>query len=161
LYEDIKEQFSKVVKYSQGYDKDAELKGIDSLFEKWAEAKAHFINAFDGELIYELPNRVSWEMPEEMKYDEIAEFKVWLKARYGEEGRNLAYYINLLSADEFYNNLLSNDIVAPFVDREECFEFKAGTKVLRTFKNFITNSKNLEDIQNKASRIIQENKRKV
>lgn len=158
MYEDIKEQFSKVVKYSQGYDKDAELKGIDSLFEKWAEAKAHFINAFGGELIYELPNRVSWEMPEEMKYDEIAEFKVWLKARYGEEGRNLALYINLLSADEFYNNLLSDDINVPSNDRKECYEFKAGTKVLRTFKNFITNPKNLEDIQNKASRIIQENK---
>ena len=55
--EDIKEQFKKVIAYSQEINiKDI---NVDDLFEKWHIAKKSFIDAFQGRLIVELPEKVS------------------------------------------------------------------------------------------------------
>ena len=46
--DDIKEQFKKVISYSQGIENPV----VDDLFEKWLEGKRDFIEAMGGKLIY-------------------------------------------------------------------------------------------------------------
>ena len=57
----IKEQFKKIITYSQGIPEPQ----IDSLFERWAQAKERFIEMFDGELIYEIPFELNFELEEQ------------------------------------------------------------------------------------------------
>ena len=52
--DEIKEQFKKVISYSQGIENPV----VDDLFEKWLEGKRDFIEAMGGKLIYEFPKKV-------------------------------------------------------------------------------------------------------
>ena len=48
-YKGIQEKFDKVILHSQGYDEV----NTDALFNKWYENKKWFIEANNGELIFE------------------------------------------------------------------------------------------------------------
>ena len=56
--DEIKEQFKKVISYSQGIENPV----VDDLFEKWLEGKRDFIEAMGGKLIYEFPKKVFFEL---------------------------------------------------------------------------------------------------
>ena len=69
--EQIKEQFDKVIEYSQvgiGMPK------TDWLFENWEKNKKYIKEAFGNQLIYEVPEKISFELSDEAKNDRIQSF---------------------------------------------------------------------------------------
>lgn len=138
---EIKDNFIKVIQYSQGINEPK----VDKLFDLWLENKQDIIEAFGGKYIYELPEKVSFELTQESKENRIDSFidLCWslgledLSIFLGEEKEG--FFSNTCSSD--YKNVVTK-----------------GSKLVKAFKHFVDNPKLLTDLQNQASQIIQENK---
>lgn len=137
--EEIKDQFKRVLEWSQNI-KDPK---VDQLFDDWHEAKKDFIKRFDGRLIVELPHKVSFSLSQQKKNERIDEFIEVVSNRYG--NMDLVNFINA-TRDDFFNNVLSQDYGT----------VKKGSKIIKAFKHFESDKEALENIQNHASRLIQE-----
>ena len=73
--DEIKEQFKKVISYSQGIENPV----VDDLFEKWLEGKRDFIEAMGGKLIYEFPKKVFFELTGADPYEiKLLHAVIWL-----------------------------------------------------------------------------------
>ena len=70
----IKEDFKKVICYSQSDFHDIDDKVIDNLFNKWYEAKKYYIDALEGELIYEVPTPITITLSAEEKETRLENF---------------------------------------------------------------------------------------
>ena len=66
----IREDFDKVISYSQGISNPK----TEELFDRWLEAKRDFIEAMDGRLIYTIPHKVSFELSYKEKMNRVNEF---------------------------------------------------------------------------------------
>ena len=146
MYEDIQEQFNKVVAYSQGIPEPK----TDKLFSDWLEAKRDFIEAFNGQLIYEWPEKVSFELGAREKELRLDDFIHVLENRYN--NYDLAEFVRA-NKDGFF----SNQVIEPY-KRSNGDVIPKGMKLLRAFKFFETSPSALEAEQNAASMIIQEDK---
>lgn len=142
---EIKEDFDKVIQYSQGIPEPK----TERLFNIWLEKKKHFIDAFGG-LIYEYPEKVSFKLDEKAKHEKIASFIE--NVNFTWNNAELAEFIEE-QEEGFYNNLTIKDSKG-----KDCKLIKKGEKLVRAFRHFETNEKTLSDIQNEASRIIQEDR---
>lgn len=143
--EEIKEQFQSVLSYSQNIDDPK----VDKLFDKWLEAKRDFIEAMDGELIYEYPEKISLPLAQHERDVRIDDFIASVENRWGNYG--LAEFIDCMR-DGFFNNLTTKDYVT------DTKVIKKGTKLIKAFKYFEKDKCALTDIQNLASRVVQEDK---
>ena len=65
----IQSQFNEVISYSQDFCPDT-----DELFARWYEAKRDFIEAFGGDLIWECPDKVTFELSQADKNVRLDEF---------------------------------------------------------------------------------------
>lgn len=139
-YSEIKEQFIKVIEHSQNIPEPK----VDQLFEKWYEAKKNFINAFNEKLIYEMEEPFSFELSEESRTSRINSFidYCWSK--------NLGDLGDFILAERagFFANKCEKDYR----------DVKQGTKLVKAFKYFIEDPDVLQEMQSRASQIIQENK---
>ncbi len=144
----IKEDFDKVIRFSQGIEEPK----TEQLFEKWKEAKQGFVEAFGGKLIYEYPYEVSFAINNEAKEERIQNLINFL----WEIGMN--DLSNFLSEERkgFYDNVVVEDF--DLYQNSKKITIKKGTKLIKSFKYFLNDPKVLNDLQSKASRIIQENK---
>ena len=143
MYDDIKEQFKKVISYSQNID----YPKVDILFDKWLKAKKYFIDSFGG-LIKEIPN-VSFTLSEKTKNNNINDFCDYI------EGYSLYDLSNFIDEERegFYDNETKKDYWY------KGQKIPKGMKLVKAFKYFIDYNPNfLSEIQDKASRIIQEDK---
>lgn len=147
----IQEQFEFVIHYSQEIPKvpGQRFVNTDSLFEEWLEAKRDFIEAFGGKLVVELPGKVTFELSQEEKIKRVKDFLTAVDCNY--ENPDLARFIDIQKSG-FYENKVVED-----------FEYNGekipkGMKVIKAFKFFEKNPKKLEDLQNAASMLIQEDK---
>lgn len=66
----IKEDFRKIIKYSQKIENPK----LDELFDNWFKAKNDFIEIFNGECIYEHPEKIIIELDEREKQIKIDKF---------------------------------------------------------------------------------------
>lgn len=146
MYNDIQEQFNKVISYSQGIPEPE----TDKLFADWLEAKRDFIEAFGGQLIYEWPEKVSFELGSREKSLRLDDFIGVLENRY--ENYDLAEFVRA-NKEGFF----SNQVVEPYTTSKGDIIPK-GMKLLRAFKFFESDANALEAEQNAASMIIQEDK---
>ena len=87
MYKAIQEQFNKVISYSQGILEP----NTDKLFADWLEAKRDFIEAFNGQLIYEMPEKISFELGAKEKELRLEDLVLMIENRYG--NGNLADFI--------------------------------------------------------------------
>lgn len=142
----IKQDFNNVIRHSQGI---LEPK-TDKLFEIWRLAKNDIINAFGGKYIIEYPERVYFDIGKKEKHERIIEFISLIENVYGNS--ELAQFIED-QEEGFFQNLTVADYTT-----WNGKSIKKGTKLVKSFKYFINNDKILTDIQNEASRIIQEDK---
>ena len=146
----IKEQFKEVLCYSQGIEEPK----IEEIFEKWEKSKSYFIKeCFKGELIYELPEKVSFTLADrdkERRYSEFVEEVAYLGEFNWDD--DFISFLSFVGYEDFYNNCLSR------VYKKGDKIIHKGSKIIKSFKHFITEEKLLSEIQNKASMIIQENK---
>ena len=146
MYNDIQEQFNKVISYSQGIPEPE----TDKLFADWLEGKRDFIEAFGGQLIYEWPEKVSFELGSREKSLRLDDFIGVLENRY--ENYDLAEFVRA-NREGFF----SNQVVEPYTTSKGD-TIPKGMKLLRAFKFFESDANALEDEQNAASMIIQEDK---
>lgn len=141
--EKIKHDFDEVIKYSQISIKNPKT---DYYFNEWAEAKEYFYKAFGEKLIYEFPEKISFSLDEEVKQEKFASFLSTLETK---QLYKLQEFVSKQESDGFFNNT----VIANY-DKD----IKKNMKLVKAFKFFIQDKKQLEDIQNYASQIIQENK---
>lgn len=145
-YKDIKEQFDKIITYSQGIENPK----TDHIFETWEKNKSKFYHYMGEKLIYEYPEEVSFDLGDKEKHEKVIQFAndVFFKWRYEE----LSAFIDT-QEEGFFKNITTIDYIAP-----NGKNIKKGTKLIKAFKYFINNEKTLKMIQNEASKLIQENK---
>ena len=145
MLKEIKRQFSEVISYSQNIPDPQ----IDDLFDRWLAGKRDFIEAFDGKLIYEV-GKVTFHFDETTKKDRFEKF---INDVYELTDDYTFYQFLKLNENSFYSNLVD----APWKTHDGKIIPK-GMKLSKSFKFFEKNSRHLEEIQNMASRIMQENK---
>lgn len=143
---EIQEQFNRVIAYSQGISEPQ----TDKLFELWLEAKRDFIEAFDGKLIYTVPQKVSFELSEKEKMLRVNDFIDSVSMTWGNEP--LADFIDE-NKESFFKNIVEKGTVL-----NDGTKIPKGMKLVKAFKFFENNKKGLEELQNRASMIIQEDK---
>ena len=143
--EKIKEDFKKVIVFSQGIPDPK----IDRLFDTWQVAKQNFIDAFGGQYIYEWPEKISFELDEKEKHKRVMHFVDMVANQWGYD--SLADFIEAQESG-FFKNLTIEDYEL------NGKVIKKGTKLVKAFKYFVPQGRGLTDIQNEASRIIQEDR---
>ena len=153
MINEVKKQIIEVVKYSQEIDEPK----IDALLNSWFTAKNIFMNKFfKGKYMRVIEDKVTFELNDNAKaqrYELFIEYVANLLNELGGWQNRLLRYLQHITTNEFYNNCLENDYMMP-----EGKKIQKGTKIVKSFKYFITDDKLLNDIQSKASEIIQENK---
>ena len=142
----IQEDFNSVIRYSQ----DIPDPKTDKLFNTWLESKANFIELFGGKYIYEFPEKVSFDLGPKERHDRVIRFAAQVESTYGYS--QLAEFIEK-QEEGFFQNLTVEDYTT-----WSGKVIKKGTKLVKAFKNFIENEIALTNIQNEASRIIQEDR---
>ena len=138
---EIKKDFIKVIEYSQNIMEPA----VDKLFDTWLDNKRDIIEAMDGKLIYEFPEKISFELSDEGKEERVQSFinLCWDLGFY-----DLSSFVDY-EREGFYKNTCEKDYQN---------KVSKGTKLVKAFKYFIEDKEALNDMQSKASQIIQENK---
>ncbi len=116
--------------------------------DKWLEAKRDFIEVFGGKLIYEVPVPITFHLTEKDIEHRVNELIGYIKYTY-DSATPLEPYI-LANMNGFQDNLVQHT----YQSHGKCIP--RGSKLVKSFKHF-AQGKMLEDIQNRASQIIQEN----
>lgn len=147
---EIESKVNKVLSFSQEVNFGIRL-NTEDLILKWFANKKRFIDLFGGELIYEIPQPVRFELGEKTKASRISDFCDWLDSQYN-YGALVDFIYDM--KDCFFSNIVDRD-VKYYKENEEIIIHK-GMKIIRSFKYFINNKEILTDIQNRASMIIQE-----
>ena len=134
------------VKYVIEYSQEIENPRTDLLEEDFYEAKSKFIEMFGG-LTYTYPEKVTFELSEEVKQERYKSFLNYVSENYRD--RDLYSFIKHCGEKNFYKNIV-----------EEAYKDKVpkGMKVIKAFKRFNLTDKELRELQDTASMIIQENK---
>ena len=141
MYEDIREQFKSVIRFSQNIPEPH----IDYLFREWEVSKKRFIDLFGG-LIYEWPVPVEFNLDDNQKKARAMEFASTVSDTFNNPV--LAEFIDE-NLDTFFENKVSKSLGEKIPE---------GMKLLKAFKFFEPNKEALRYIQDMASQIIQENK---
>lgn len=144
MYKNIQKDFNKIIEYSQ----EIENINTDDLFAKWEKAKKDFINYFGGKLIYEWPQKISFELDESEKIKKVKDLIETITPM----NNDLAIFISK-NSNSFYKNLVQEDYLV-----NSDIKIPKGMKLLKAFKFFEPNKEKLSDFQSIASMIIQENK---
>jgi hypothetical protein len=142
----IQMEFDQVISYSQNipYPKS------DKLFELWLEAKRDIIEAFGGNLIYKVPEKVSFELSHKEKMLRVNDFIESVSMTWDNEP--LASFIDD-NKESFFNNIVEKGVVLG-----DNTKIPKGMKLVKAFKFFENDKKVLEELQNRASMLIQEDK---
>lgn len=139
---EIQERFNSVISKHTGIPEPK----TDKLFELWKKNKEYFFKLFGGE-IYECPTPISIEHSDAEKKRMFIDFLKEIKYDL-EDNDELIEYLLEIGFNSFFNNIVPEDYKG----------IKKGTKLLKSFKHFITNNNLLRVIQDKASMYIQKNK---
>lgn len=147
----IKEPFNKVISYSQGIPMQ-ELHTED-LLKQWHKAKKPIMDKFfQGQMIYRYPEPVRFELDTCVKNNLLSDYVNYVDMLLGFD-HPLVTFLTHITSKEFFDNRLEKEYKVSD-DKTIC----AGTKVIKAFKYFITNNILLDDLQTRASCLIQENK---
>lgn len=144
---DIKEKFDKVIQYSQY---GIETPNTENLFKNWSSNKEYFYYLFGNQCIWEYPEKVSFELDDNTKQARVTDLIAYILCnKYSTE---LADFI-----DQQKKGFFDNKVVEEYVTELNEIITK-DTKLIKAFKYFIKDKEVLNDLQSRASRIIQENK---
>lgn len=146
--EKITQQVKEVIHSSQGFNIDY-LK-VDNIINDWLKAKKFFIEKLNGNLIYESEKVVSFALDQRSKEERLEKFADLIYHHYRNE--ELGDFLYALHTEDFYNNKTSRSYYC-----NSTLTIPENYKVVKSFKFFVEDKKLLKDIQNEASRIIQEN----
>lgn len=144
--QEIQKQFNEIISHSQDIDNP----NTDELFSKWYRNKKKYIEMFGDQLIYEMPEVKTFSLDEDARSKKLGQLidAILDDPRVDD---NLAFFLNR-NRDDFFNKKLSSDYL--YCDGV----IPKGMKIIKAFHFFIKNKSVLEEYQNYASRIIQEDK---
>lgn len=148
--EKIKEDFKKVISYSQNIP-DPE---VDEYFDIWKQNKDKYIKLFGNKLIWESEEEVTFYLSFADKEKKFYDFIENVISVYNSPG--IATFLNQITVEEFFNNSLYQRSYYD-INNYDGKEIKAGHKVIRAFKYFENNENVLKKVQEKASMLIQDN----
>mgnify|MGYP002519686701 CR=1 FL=1 len=148
--EQVKEQFKKVIEYSQRIPDPQ----VDELFERWYEAKRDYIEAFGGKLIWECPTKVTFELSQAVKQERLNQFITMIND--GFQNEPLGYFLEDNREGFFKNTIVHGGTVRLY--NGEVIDIPEGMKLIKAFKYFEDDPITLKDLQTQASMIIQEDK---
>ena len=141
----IKGQVRRVIQYSQ----DIPDPQVDELIDNWLRAKCHFMDLFGGKIIWEYPLPYTFTLDEVEKECRIEEFINYINDKYDNE--ELEWFIKT-NKSTFYDNKVTMNVL------HNGKSIPKGMKLLKAFKYFVPGQRALDDIQTRASQIIQGNK---
>ena len=108
MLKQIKKQVAEVVSHSQCFDNPE----VDKLIDTWLEAKRDFIEIFNGKVIWESPQPVTFKMSKEIRECRIDAFESYLIDQYGYN--RLADFIEDNRAGFFENQVIKNSTKTSF-----------------------------------------------
>ena len=145
-FDDVKLKFDKVVSWSQGINNPK----TQSLLEKWQDAKSYYIDHFGG-LIWQSPEKVTFPLDPKDRDTKLNNFiENYVLYRYS--NFDLARFLEQ-EKEGFFDNVVVNEYKTNGGDI-----IPKGMKLVKAFRYFTDMDSHLEDLQQKASMIIQENK---
>lgn len=145
-FDKIKKDFDRVVTYSQSIYNPK----TDELLAKWREAKSYFIDRFGG-LIWQSPEKVVFPLDQKDKESKLNNFiENYVLYRYS--NYDLARFLEF-EKEGFFDNTVVNEYKT-----QDGAIIQKGMKLVKAFKFFFDLDYQLEDVQQKASMLIQENK---
>ena len=149
----LRNDFIEVIRYSQNIEEPK----VESLLRTWHNAKLPLMRKFfKGKTIIKLPDKVVFTLCDEAKTQRLESFVEYIANLMDSLGgweHPLVRYLSHLSVHEFYSNALKGDYRLG-----DGKKIQKDTKIIKSFKYFISDEKLLRYIQDKASEIIQENK---
>lgn len=145
IIQSIKPSFDKVIQYSQGLPREPKT---DALLYDWYQAKKPIIDKWQGELII---NCGPQTFPLSAKEKERMLNQLIEDVEYHWDNPQLASFIEEVRGD-FFTNKLSKDF------RCGAIKIPKGMKIIKAFKMFESNSIILDEVQTRASMILQEDK---
>lgn len=148
---EIQRQFNKVISHVANIPEPH----TDNLFDKFLMAKHHIIALFGGDLIYELPEPVYFNLNQEAKEEGLNSFLDKVYDTY-----NLPKLWTFLDATKkgFYQNEVPEEITCPGIGSESYITIPKGMKIVKAFKYFIEDKDLLTTVQNEASMLVQKDK---
>jgi hypothetical protein len=135
------------------YTQDIDSPKTEYMMDMWQHNKEYFYRKFGQKLIYEFPEKVSFELSEEEQKKSLRYFITDLQMSYNPSEINELSLFLEEQEKGFFKNTVVNDYTTP-----EGKVIRKGAKIVKSFKHFLDNKKMLTNIQNKASMIIQESK---
>ena len=166
-FDQLKKDVTEVLSCSQELP-EKELTAVDKLLRIWRTNKEYFIEKMNGNLIYELPEKISFQIDDETRANRVDEFLNWMndsfeyyKIKDADLGA-LAEFIKDNKKD-FFSNILSKEYKTEVFLNHNYLSGKkiiipAGIKIIKAFKYFIEDKNLLSMFQDRASLILQENK---
>lgn len=115
--------------------------------DKWLEAKRDFIEAFGGKVIFEVPIPITFHLTEKDMESRVTELINYIDDTYGND--TLENFI-MTNVSGFHDNVVQSTW------ERDGKRIARGSKLIKSFKHF-AQGKALDDIQTRASQIIQEN----
>ena len=143
--DEVTKQVSKVIAYSQ----EISHPQVKDIIKDWYAAKHKWIDLMHGELIYEYPEEVKFELDSDAKAMLLDNFIEKVIDFYCNE--ELSCFLRDISTAEFFDNLTNYEY------HEWEITVPANYKVIKAFKFFESNEDKLKEMQNDASMIIQQN----
>ena len=141
--EEIQTKFNEVILYSQNYDEV----NTDKLFEKWYASKKWFLDLNDGNPIYEVPEKVSFEIDDGERERRVINFVEQVQYLNHDLARFISYNLR-----NFYDNITVEEY------KRDGFKVPKGMKISRAFKLFEKDKELLYKWQTIMSMMLQENK---
>lgn len=145
VYDTLKEEVEGIIVHSQDYPFDVDC---TKLLEKWEQAKAPLVRLFEGRLIIRSETPITVTLSEEQRSRRFREFLITLDEN-DILNEDLEQFL-CINKEGFFDNR----VVLPYPSRH----ITTGSKILRSFKHFISAPEDTRWAQDVASRYIQENK---
>jgi len=154
----IKEEFNKVIKYSQGYCSDI---NTDSYFDNWKKNKYNnFSPFFDNKLILEL-GRVEFSLnpiQRNMAFNSLIDDLYYVMEKHDCANDEIVNFLDANGYENFYENNVGVDFYVRTAHNHDKLQNLKGMKLLRAFKFFVKNKDCLYEMQSLASRVLQKDK---
>lgn len=148
---EIQTQFNKVISHVANISEPH----TDNLFEKFLKAKRDIIVLFGGNLIYELPEPVYFNLDPEAKDESLNAFLDKIYNNYNLH--KLWAFLDVVKKGFFQNEVLE-EITLACVGPEKYITIPKGMKIVKAFKYFVEDKELLTTVQNEASMLVQKDK---
>lgn len=156
--EELKNQIKEVIKYSQDFNKNEPK--VEAIYNKWLKNKKYFIKQLNGELIYEHPEPISFEMSEKDKIRSVEDFMTDIEFEYNslKNISSILSFFDFCKKDIYKNNLQKDFIFEDYQGTKKVI--KKGIKINKALKFFFIPEEKelLTNLQIAVSRLIQKNK---